>query len=95
MKNMLREAQKLQTKLMEELRKIRIEGSAGGGMVRIEMDGEQSVLAVKIEPEVFEEKDVAMVEDLILAALNDAKKKVAEKTKESFQSITGFPLPGM
>ncbi len=95
MKNMLREAQKLQAKLMEELRKIRIEGSAGGGMVRIEMDGEQSVLAVKIEPEVFEEKDVAMVEDLILAALNDAKKKVAEKTKESFQSITGFPLPGM
>ncbi len=95
MKNMLREAQKLQTKLMEELRKIRIEGSAGGGMVRIEMDGEQNVLAVKIEPEVFEEKDVAMVEDLILAALNDAKKKVADKTKESFQSITGFPLPGM
>ena len=95
MKNMLREAQKLQTKLMEELRKIRIEGSAGGGMVRIEMDGEQNVFAVKIEPEVFEEKDVAMVEDLILAALNDAKKKVADKTKESFQSITGFPLPGM
>ncbi len=95
MKNMLREAQKLQAKLMEELRKIRIEGSAGGGMVRIEMDGEQNVLAVKIEPEIFEEKDVAMVEDLILAALNDAKKKVADKTKESFQSITGFPIPGM
>lgn len=95
MKNMLREAQKLQTKLMEELRKIKIEGSAGGGMVRIEMDGEQNVLAVKIEPEVFEGKDVAMVEDLILAALNDAKKKVADKTKESFQSITGFPLPGL
>lgn len=95
MKNMLQEAQKLQAKLMEELRKIRIEGSAGGGMVRIEMDGEQNVLAVKIEPEIFEEKDVAMVEDLILAALNDAKKKVADKTKESFQSITGFPIPGM
>lgn len=95
MKNMLREAQKLQAKLMEELRKIRIEGSAGGGMVRIEMDGEQNVLAVKIEPEIFEEKDVAMVEDLILAALNDAKKKVADKTKESFQSITGFPIPGI
>ncbi len=95
MKNMLREAQKLQAKLMEELRKIRIEGSAGGGMVRIEMDGEQNVLAVKIEPEIFEEKDVAMLEDLILAALNDAKKKVADKTKESFQSITGFPLPGL
>lgn len=95
MKNMLREAQKLQAKLMEELRKIRIEGSAGGGMVRIEMNGEQNVLAVKIEPEIFEEKDVAMLEDLILAALNDAKKKVADKTKESFQSITGFPLPGL
>ncbi len=95
MKNMLREAQKLQAKLMEELRKVKVEGSAGGGMVRIEMDGEQNVLSVKIEPEVFEDKDVSMVEDLILAALSDAKKKVADKTKESFQSITGFPLPGM
>ncbi|MGB3340768.1 MAG: YbaB/EbfC family nucleoid-associated protein [bacterium] len=92
---MLREAQKLQAKLLEELKKIKVEGSAGGGMVRVEMDGEQNVLAVRIEPDVFEDKDKSMLEDLILAAFSDAKNKVSEKTKESFQSITGFPLPGM
>jgi DNA-binding YbaB/EbfC family protein len=94
-KNMLREAQKLQAKLLEELKKIKVEGSAGGGMVRVEMDGEQNVLAVRIEQDVFEDKDKSMLEDLILAAFSDAKNKVSEKTKESFQSITGFPLPGM
>ena len=95
MKNMLREAQKLQAKLLEELKKIKVEGSAGGGMVRIEMDGEQNVIAVRIEQDIFEDKDKSMLEDLILAAFSDAKKKVSEKTKESFQSITGFPIPSM
>jgi DNA-binding YbaB/EbfC family protein len=94
-KNMLREAQKLQAKLLEELKKIKVEGTAGGGMVRVEMDGEQNVLAVRIEQDVFEDKDKSMLEDLILAAFSDAKNKVSEKTKESFRSITGFPLPGM
>jgi DNA-binding YbaB/EbfC family protein len=92
-KNIMREAQKLQAKLLEELRKVKVEGSAGGGMVRIEMDGEQTVISVKIEPQILEDKDISMLEDLILAAFNDAKKKVAEKTQESFKSITGFPLP--
>lgn len=95
MKNIMKEAQKLQAKLMEELKKIQVEGSAGGGMVRIEMDGEQNVLSVKLEPELLDEKDIAMLEDLILAAFSDAKKKVVEKTRESFSSITGFPMPGM
>ena len=93
MKNIMQEAQKLQAKLMEELQKIKVEGSAGGGMVIIEMDGQQNVVSVKIEPQVLEEKDVSMLEDLVLAAFNDAKKKVADKTKESFKNITGFPLP--
>jgi DNA-binding YbaB/EbfC family protein len=92
-KDILKEAQKLQAKLLEELRKIRVEGSAGGGMVKVEMDGEQNVLSVKIEQEVFQDHDVTMLQDLIVAALNDAKKKVSEKTKDSFKSITGFPIP--
>ncbi len=94
-KDIMRQAQKLQSKLLEELQKIKVEGSAGGGMVRIEMDGQQNVLSVKIEPQVLEEKDITMLEDLILAALHDAKKKVTEKTQESFKSITGFPIPPM
>ena len=93
MKDFLKQAQKLQAQLLEQLRAIRVEGSAGGGMVRIEMDGEQNVHAVKIEPQILEDKDVAMLEDLILAALNDARKKILEKTQESVKSITGLPLP--
>jgi len=89
----MREAQKLQAKLLEELRKVKVEGSAGGGMVRIEMNGEQTVISVKIEPQILEDKDISMLEDLILAAFNDAKKKVTEETQESFKSITGFPIP--
>ena len=93
MKNFMKEAQKLQAKLLEQLRAIRVEGSAGGGMVTIQMDGEQNVLAIKIEPQIFEEKDVAMLEDLIVAAYSDAKKKILEKTQESLKSLAGFPLP--
>ncbi|UCC11612.1 MAG: YbaB/EbfC family nucleoid-associated protein [candidate division WOR-3 bacterium] len=95
MKDILGQAKKLQSKLLEELRKIRVEGSAGGGMVRITMDGEQNILSVKIEPQLLDEKDISMIEDLILAACSDAKKRVAEKTQESFKNITGFPIPPM
>jgi DNA-binding YbaB/EbfC family protein len=93
MKNFMKEAQKLQSKLLEQLRAIKVEGSAGGGMVRIEMDGEQNVHTVKIDPQVFEEKDIAMLEDLIVAAFSDARRKILEKTQESIKSITGMPLP--
>jgi DNA-binding YbaB/EbfC family protein len=93
MKNFMKEAQKLQAKLLEQLRAIRVEGSAGGGMVTIQMDGEQNVLAIKIEPQIFEDKDVAMLEDLIVAAYSDAKRKILEKTQESLKSLAGFPLP--
>jgi len=93
MKNFMQEAMKLQSKLLEQMRAIRAEGSAGGGMVRIEMDGEQNVLSVLIDPQILEDKDIAMLQDLVLAAFADARKKVLEKTQESFKNITGFPLP--
>lgn len=93
MKDFLKQAQKLQSELMEQLRAMRVEGSAGGGMVKLEMDGEHNVHSVKIEPQVLEEKDVTMLEDLIMAAFNDAHKKIQEKTQESLKSITGLPLP--
>lgn len=93
MKNFLKEAQKIQAQLLEQLRAIKVEGSAGGGMVKIEMDGEQNVHAVKIEPQILEEKDVAMLEDLIVAAFSDARRQILEKTQESIKSITGLPLP--
>ncbi|MBE0432493.1 YbaB/EbfC family nucleoid-associated protein [candidate division WOR-3 bacterium] len=89
----MKEAQKLQAQLLEQLRAIRVEGSAGGGMVKIEMDGEQNVHAVKIEPQLLEERDIGMLEDLVVAAFSDARRKVLEKSRESLRSLAGFPLP--
>lgn len=83
---------KLQERLREELQKIRVEGSAGGGMVRIEMDGEQNVISVKIEPQIIAENDINMLQDLIIAAFNDAQNKVKEKAQECLASLTGLPF---
>ncbi len=92
MKDMFKEAMKLQGKLLEQLRQVRVEGTAGGGVIRIEMDGEQNVLSVKIEPQILAGQDATMLEDLIRAAFNDAHKKVLEKTRERFSGITGMPM---
>lgn len=92
MKDIFKQALKLQEKLQEELKQIKVEGSAGGGMVRIEMDGEQHVVSVKIEPQIIEEKDINMLQDLIIAAFNDAQNKVKEKIRESVSSLTGLPF---
>ncbi|MGB9720783.1 MAG: YbaB/EbfC family nucleoid-associated protein [bacterium] len=92
MKDIFKQAMKLQEQMHQELQKIRVEGSAGGGMVKIEMDGEQNVLSVKIEPQIIEDKDIDMLQDLIIAAFNDAQNKVKEKAQESLASITGLPF---
>ncbi len=90
MKGMFKEAMKLQARLLEQLRAIRVEGSAGGGMVRIEMDGEQNVLSVKIDPQVLKDQDVTMLEDLIRAAWHDARQKVLEKTQAQIAGLAGL-----
>ena len=87
--NMLKQAQKLQAQLLEQLRKIKVVGNAGGGMVKIEMDGEQNVLSVKIEPQVFEEKDISMIEDLIVAAVNESKRRAQELAMSEMAKVTG------
>jgi DNA-binding YbaB/EbfC family protein len=92
MKDIFKEAMKLQERMREELQKIRVEGSAGGGMVKIEMDGEQNVISISIEPQILEEKDINMLQDLIVAAFNDAQNKVKEKAQQSLASITGLPF---
>ena len=74
MQAMMQQAQKMQEKMQAEVALIRVEGTAGGGMVSIRMDGHKNVLGVKIDPEVA--GDVEMLQDLVLAASNDAAKKV-------------------
>jgi len=87
MQNMMAQAQKMQQKMQEEIALIRIEASAGGGMVKIQMDGHKNVTGVKIDPEVA--GDVEMLQDLILAACSEAVKKVDEESQGKMRGMLG------
>jgi DNA-binding YbaB/EbfC family protein len=87
MQAMMQQAQKMQEKLQAEIAQIRVEGTAGGGMVSIKMDGHKNVLGVTIDPEVA--GDVEMLQDLVLAACNDAVKKVDEESNKKMGGMLG------
>jgi DNA-binding YbaB/EbfC family protein len=87
MQAMMQQAQQMQKKMQEEVAKIRVEGSAGGGMVAVNMDGHKNVLSVKIDPEVA--GDVEMLQDLIVAACNEAVKKVDSETQSKMSGMLG------
>lgn len=89
--NMMKQAQKLQEgmqKAQVEIAQLEIEGSAGGGMVKVVMTGRHEVKKVTIDPAVLSD-DADMVEDLVAAAVNDAVRRVEETTKEKFAGLTG------
>ncbi len=96
-RNMIRQAQKLQAelqKVQEELENTTVEGSAGGGVVKIVMSGKQMVESVTIEPEAAE--DVELLQDLVAAAVNDAFTKTQEMAAQKMSAITGgMKIPGM
>ena len=87
MQAMMQQAQKMQEKMQEEVAQIRVEATAGGGMVAVKMDGQKNVLGVKIDPEVA--GDVEMLQDMVMAACNEAVKKVDEETKQKMSGIMG------
>ncbi|HWF08735.1 MAG TPA: YbaB/EbfC family nucleoid-associated protein [Bryobacteraceae bacterium] len=87
MQAMMQQAQKMQEKLQAEIALIRVEGTAGGGMVAVKMDGQKKVLAVKIDAEVA--GDVEMLQDLVLAASNDAANKVDEESQKKMGGMLG------
>jgi DNA-binding YbaB/EbfC family protein len=87
MQSMMKQAQQMQQRLQEEIAQIKVEASAGGGMVTVAMDGHKNVLKVKIEPEVA--SDVEMLQDMIVAACNEAVKKVDEESQRKMQGMLG------
>jgi len=87
MQNMMKQAQQMQERMQQEVALIRVEASAGGGMVTVKMDGHKNVIAVKIDPEVA--GDVEMLQDLVMAALNEATKKVDEQTQSKMSGMLG------
>ena len=87
MQQMMKQAQQMQQKLQEEIALIRVDATAGGGMVSVKMDGHKNVLAVKIDPEVA--GDVEMLQDMMVAAFNEAVKKVEEETQSKMGGLLG------
>lgn len=95
--DMVKQAQKVQkqmTELQEKFAEQRYEASAGGGMVKVVVDGKQRLKELKISPEILAEKDVTLIEDLILTAIGEAQKNSEDEMQESIAKVTGgFKLP--
>ena len=87
MQNMMKQAQQMQQRLQEDIALIRVEASAGGGMVTVKMDGQKNVLGVTIEPEVT--ADVEMLQDMVMAAFNEASKRVDDEAKGKMSGMLG------
>ena len=87
MQAMMQKAQQMQEKLQQEIQQIRVEATAGGGMVTVQMDGQKNMLSVKIDPEVA--GDVEMLQDMVVAAANEAVKKVDEQIKGKMGGMLG------
>jgi nucleoid-associated protein EbfC len=99
MQNLMKQANQLQIKikkLQEELAEKKYEGTAGGGAVTVEVKGEHTIIGLKIADDVFKSGDVEMLQDMILAAANDALKKARDSQSTEMEKITGgFNFPGM
>jgi nucleoid-associated protein EbfC len=93
---MMRQAQQLQERLQQEMSTITVEGASGGGMVTVTVNGHKHVQKITIDPEVVSKDDIAMLQDLIAAAVNDAMRKADEELKRKVGSIVGgLGLPGL
>lgn len=91
---MMKQAQEMQDKLKRDMDEVRVEASAGGGMVSVTMAGTKQLLAVKIDPQTLKDGDAEMLQDMVLAAVNEAARKVDEKMQGQLGSMLppGFGL---
>jgi DNA-binding YbaB/EbfC family protein len=90
--SMMKQAQQMQERLQQEMAQLRVEATAGGGMVTVVVNGSKQIHSIKIDPEVVSKEDVEMLQDLIVAAVNDAHRKVDE---EMARKMGGMLPPGM
>ena len=95
-KQLMKQAQQMQEQMHQKMNTLKVEGSAGGGMVTVEMSGSKEVLSVRIEKEAVDPEDIEMLQDLITAAVNEAGRKVDEAMQEGLGGLTGgMKIPGM
>ena len=93
---MMKQAQQLQERVQQEMSTLRVEGAAGGGMVTVVVNGHKHLQSLKIDPETVSKDDVEMLQDLIMAAVNDALRKVDEELKNKVGGLmSGLGLPGL
>jgi len=99
MNKFLRQAQQLQAQLakaQEELANLTLESSAGGGAVKVTVDGQQKIKSIKISPEVVNKEDVELLEDMVLASVSEALEKSRQAAQDKLGGLTGgLKLPGM
>ena len=93
---MMKQAQQMQDKMQKQMADMRIEATAGGGMVTVVMNGSKQVLSLKIDPEAVSKDDVEMLQDLILAAINDGARKADEAMSQQMSGMMGgMKIPGL
>jgi DNA-binding YbaB/EbfC family protein len=93
---MMQQAQQMQERLQKQMAEMRIDATSGGGMVTVTVSGNKLLLAIKIDPEVVSKDDTEMLQDLIVAAVNDAHRKVDEALAGQMQGLMGgMRIPGM
>jgi len=96
LQNMMKQAQEMQERLQREMSDLVVEANSGGGMVTITMNGHKHLQKITIDPEVVSKDDVGMLQDLILAAVNDGHREVDEAMKQKMGGLlSGLRLPGM
>ena len=92
---MMKQAQEMQERLKKQMADMRVEATAGGGMVTVAVSGDKQLQSITIDPEVVSKDDVEMLQDLILAAINDAHRKVDEQLGQQMQGLMGgLKIPG-
>ena len=93
---MMKQAQQMQARLQKQMSETRVEATAGGGMVTVVMNGAKQLQSLTIDPDVVSKEDIEMLQDLILAAVNDAHRKVDEAMSEQMSGMMGgMKIPGM
>ena len=95
-RQMMKQAQQMQERLQKQMTEMRVEASSGGGMVTVVINGNKQIQALTIDPEVVSKEDVEMLQDLILAAINDAHRKADEELGRQMGGMMGgLKMPGM
>ncbi len=93
---MMQQARQMQERMQKQMADLRVDATAGGGMVTVTMTGTKQLLSIVIDPEVVSKDDVEMLQDLIVAAINDASRKVDEQLGQQVSGLMGgLKIPGL